>query len=118
MREAHLVKKYIELNNQGNTKLCEFHRTIKICDIPPIGYSISFSELPKSETIGHLYIENADMQALSGILTLYGSTYINNYDNWQYDVCLVVMKEMHKKGWKVKNLDKEIIDRDELKGVI
>lgn len=118
MIKAHLVKNYIEINNQGNTKLCEFHRTINVCDIPPVGYSISFSEIPESETIGHLYIENADMQALSGSLTLYGSMHISHYDNWLYDTCLLVIVEMHKKGWKIKNIHEEIKERSELKGVI
>lgn len=105
MRKAKLIKYFHETDNQGDRILCQFHKTIEIADVPPVGYSVTF---PEGKSIARFHIERADIQNKSGNVTLYCTMEIHRYENWNYSHSIGIMESMKEKGWVVKKLHKRI----------
>lgn len=100
MRKARLIKTYIERDNQGDRILCEFHKTIEVDDVPPIGYTVTF---PEDNRIAKFFVERADIQNKSGNVTLYETVEIQRYENWSYEQSVCTMLSMRRLGWEIKN---------------
>ncbi|MGD2073218.1 MAG: hypothetical protein PVG65_07000 [Candidatus Thorarchaeota archaeon] len=115
MRKAKLIKEFRELGGANGTwhVVCEFHRTIEILDVPPIGYTIIFPQ-PEIGRYGRMYIRHADIESKNGNLNLYGVIEIPNYEN--RDGGVKIIKKMHKEGWEVKKVHEDVIT--EVRGII
>jgi hypothetical protein len=99
MRKARLIKIFTECDNQGDRILCEFHKTIQVDDVPPIGYTVTF---PESNRIAKFFVERADIQSTSGNVTLYDTIEIQRYENWDYEQSVYTMLSMRRLGWEIK----------------
>ena len=108
MRKAKLIKTFIERDNQGDRILCEFHKTIEVDDVPPIGYTVTF---PENNTIARFYVEGADIQSKSGNVTLYETVEIQRYENWSYEQSVYTMLSMRRLGWEIKKPHERIEEK-------
>ena len=109
MRKARLIKKFGEEDNQcmSDRILCEFHKTIELADVPPIGYGITY---PEGKSIARFHVEGADIQSKSGNVTLYSTMTIQRYENWDYTHSIGIIEIMKEKGWTPKKFHKRIIN--------
>jgi hypothetical protein len=105
MRVAKLITKFIEHNSSKTIKLCEFRKTIKIADVPPIGYTVTF---PEGNSISRFYIEGADIQNKSGNVTLYSTMKIQYNKNYDHIPSLLIMQNMKKLGWTVEKIHEDV----------
>jgi len=78
---------------------------------------------PEDKGIARFYIEGADIQSKSGIVTLYSTMTIQRYENWSYEPSILNMLSMRRRGWtvvklheKVKTLWKEAQEKFKVKG--
>ncbi len=105
MRNATLIKRYVETHNHDSKLLCEFHKKILMKDVPPLGYRVLY---PQDNGIAKFYVEEADIDPNTGTLTLYSTMAISKYENYDYEPSILVMLSMRRREWKIVRVKAEI----------